>query len=157
MDGWIGRVNERRFCAVVRWSTHPNAMASTNCLHSSHACTYPQTLYCELPGNTKKSRGGWFGRGKASSSSSKGSVSRVERTAQKEFKKAVRELEMDYEDLKMCNEFWKNYNPFVSYGKLVLGVLGALLSFLWVLHIILYLLIRTPYPNVGPISTGAGK
>jgi LMBR1 domain-containing protein 1 len=70
----------------------------------------------------------------------------------RQFKQEVVLLENDFEDLQYCHENWKNYNPLVPYCKLILGILSTLLSLLWILHIILYVLARDPYPNGEPVS-----
>jgi LMBR1 domain-containing protein 1 len=57
-----------------------------------------------------------------------------------EFKKAVYLLEKDVEDLKTCSENYDSYNPFIPYMKLVLGIISALLTLLWILQICLYIL-----------------
>uniref|UniRef100_A0A7S2RLI5 LIMR family protein n=1 Tax=Mucochytrium quahogii TaxID=96639 RepID=A0A7S2RLI5_9STRA len=70
-----------------------------------------------------------------------------------EFKQNVLEVEEDYNDLKFCHENWKFYNPLIPWFKLACGILGAIISLLWLLHIILYNLARTPYgPDGIPTS-----
>lgn len=56
------------------------------------------------------------------------------------FKQSVYLLEEDMQELKLCHEEYKNYNPLVSVFKLVLGCLASLVSAMWVLHIALYML-----------------
>ncbi|EQC25073.1 hypothetical protein SDRG_17049 [Saprolegnia diclina VS20] len=85
------------------------------------------------------------------------------------FKQAVYLLEKDVQELKLCHEDYKNYNPLVPIGKLVLGFLCSIVSFLWVLQIILAMLPRVPivpflnnyflwfdswFPLFGTISVG---
>ncbi|ETW07913.1 hypothetical protein H310_02320 [Aphanomyces invadans] len=53
------------------------------------------------------------------------------------FKQAVYLLEKDVAELKLCHEDYKNYNPLVPLGKLVLGFIASIVSFLWLLQIIL--------------------
>ncbi|RHZ12412.1 hypothetical protein DYB37_001268 [Aphanomyces astaci] len=53
------------------------------------------------------------------------------------FKQAVYLLEKDVAELKLCHEDYKNYNPLVPLGKLVLGFVASIVSFLWLLQIIL--------------------
>jgi LMBR1 domain-containing protein 1 len=62
-----------------------------------------------------------------------------------EFKQSVLEIEEHYGDLKMCHEGWRVYNPLIPWCRLAWGIIGALLSLLWVLQIIIYNLARTPY------------
>ncbi|RHY33312.1 hypothetical protein DYB32_001731 [Aphanomyces invadans] len=50
---------------------------------------------------------------------------------------AVYLLEKDVAELKLCHEDYKNYNPLVPLGKLVLGFIASIVSFLWLLQIIL--------------------
>ncbi|GBG26649.1 LIMR family protein DDB_G0293610 [Hondaea fermentalgiana] len=74
---------------------------------------------------------------------------REEKTLFNEFKQSVVELEEEYEALKLCHENWKNFNPFIPWCKLIGGILAAILSLLWVLQIILYNLVRSPYGPEG--------
>lgn len=57
-----------------------------------------------------------------------------------EFKKAVYLLDKDVEDLKACSENYDSYNPLIPYMKLVLGIISALLTLLWILQICIYML-----------------
>eukprot|EP00510_Aplanochytrium_minuta_P002702 CAMPEP_0184014036 /NCGR_PEP_ID=MMETSP0954-20121128/5388_1 /TAXON_ID=627963 /ORGANISM="Aplanochytrium sp, Strain PBS07" /LENGTH=315 /DNA_ID=CAMNT_0026294377 /DNA_START=899 /DNA_END=1846 /DNA_ORIENTATION=+ len=75
-----------------------------------------------------------------------------EKKAFNQFKQEVDALETDFEDLRYCHENWKGYNPLVPYCKLILGIISFILTLVWVLHIILYMLVRNPYPNGIPIS-----
>ena len=74
------------------------------------------------------------------------------RKVERQFKQQVIALEDDYADLKLCHEQWKNYNPLIPYCKFIMGILSVILSFVWVLHIILFMLARTPYPGGVPAS-----
>lgn len=58
-------------------------------------------------------------------------------------------LEHDLEEYELCNpiNFKKTYNPLVPWFKLILSVFGGLLSLLWVIHIILYVLFDPPLNN----------
>jgi LMBR1 domain-containing protein 1 len=60
------------------------------------------------------------------------------------FKQAVYLLEQDMDELKLCHEEYKNYNPLVSVFKLMLGCIASFVSFVWVLHIGLYMLPPLP-------------
>lgn len=74
-----------------------------------------------------------------------------------EFKKAVLKIEDTYEGLKLCHDHWKQYNPIVTYAKFGAGILGGILSVLWLLHIVLYMLIRDPYPDVRVQPLGGSR
>ena len=79
------------------------------------------------------------------------------RTAFKEFKLEVEMVEEDFDDLRICHEAFKSYNPLVPYCKLVGGILGGLLSLAWLAHIVLFIVIRLPpegysYPNGPPVT-----
>ena len=60
------------------------------------------------------------------------------------FKQMVYILEQDYEDLKLCYHNHKNFNPLMPYVRLALGILAAVLSILWILQIILFILVDPP-------------
>ncbi|OQR83860.1 hypothetical protein ACHHYP_14190 [Achlya hypogyna] len=85
------------------------------------------------------------------------------------FKQAVYLLEKDVQELKLCHEDYKNYNPLVPVGKLILGAVCSVVSFLWVLQVILAMLPAVPivpflndyflwfdqwFPLFGTISVG---
>lgn len=61
-----------------------------------------------------------------------------------QFKQAVYLLEEDAEDFANCTENFKNYNPLIPIGCLLLGVCAFIVSLFWVLHIILYMLPASP-------------
>ncbi|KAL7543472.1 hypothetical protein ACHAXR_012753 [Thalassiosira sp. AJA248-18] len=61
-----------------------------------------------------------------------------------QFKQAVYLLEEDAEDFSNCTENYKNYNPLIPYGCLLGGIVSFIISMCWVLHIILYMLPKTP-------------
>jgi len=63
----------------------------------------------------------------------------------------------DFDDLRICHEAWKTYNPLIPYVKLVFGIFGGILSLAWLAHIILFIVVRIPppdyfYPNGPPVS-----
>jgi len=62
----------------------------------------------------------------------------------REFKKAVYLLEKDSEDLREAAESSNEYNPLIPYAKLFIGIISILLSLLWILQIILYILPSNP-------------
>lgn len=64
-----------------------------------------------------------------------------------QFKQATYLLEEDVEDFLNCTENYKNYNPLIPFGCLILGICAFFVSLFWVLHIILYVL---PVPPVTP-------
>lgn len=61
-----------------------------------------------------------------------------------QFKQAVYLLEEDVEDFQNCSANYKNYNPLIPIGSLIAGICSFIISFFWVLHIILYMLPATP-------------
>jgi LMBR1 domain-containing protein 1 len=67
------------------------------------------------------------------------------------FKQAVYLLENDAEDLKLCHEEYKNFNPLVAVGKFILGIFCAIISLVWVFHIGLYMV--PPIPLVPFLNT----
>jgi LMBR1 domain-containing protein 1 len=62
------------------------------------------------------------------------------------FKLLVDLLEKDLEDFQLGDpqEYRQHYNPLVPYFKLVGGVLGAFMSVLWIIQIIIYMLFNPP-------------
>lgn len=60
------------------------------------------------------------------------------------FKQSVYLLESDMDELKLCHEDYKNYNPLVAVFKLLVGCVAALVSTIWVFHIALYMLPPVP-------------
>lgn len=62
------------------------------------------------------------------------------------YKVLVDALERELEEFEECNpeNFRENYNPLVPWGKLFLGILSCLISFLWIVHIVLYMLLDPP-------------
>ena len=56
------------------------------------------------------------------------------------YKQMVFVLERDYDDLKVCHSGFKTHNPLIPVLKLFLGVLSAILSLLWLLQIVLFLI-----------------
>jgi len=61
-----------------------------------------------------------------------------------QFKQAVYLLEEDAEDFANCSENYRNYNPLIPIGCLIAGVFSFIISFFWLLHIILYMLPAEP-------------
>ncbi|DAZ99869.1 TPA: hypothetical protein N0F65_008612 [Lagenidium giganteum] len=66
------------------------------------------------------------------------------------FKQSVYLLEEDMQELRMCHDEYKNYNPLVAIGKLILGCLGTFVSCIWIFHIALYML--PPLPIVSLLN-----
>lgn len=56
-----------------------------------------------------------------------------------EFKKAVYLLEEDVEEFQDCSANYKNHNPLIPIGSLIMGIFSILLSLLWIIHIIIYI------------------
>eukprot|EP00569_Conticribra_weissflogii_P003296 CAMPEP_0171328156 /NCGR_PEP_ID=MMETSP0878-20121228/481_1 /TAXON_ID=67004 /ORGANISM="Thalassiosira weissflogii, Strain CCMP1336" /LENGTH=496 /DNA_ID=CAMNT_0011827985 /DNA_START=169 /DNA_END=1656 /DNA_ORIENTATION=- len=61
-----------------------------------------------------------------------------------QFKQAVYLLEEDVEDFQNCTENYNTYNPLIPIGGLIGGICAFIISFFWILHIILYMLPETP-------------
>ena len=61
-----------------------------------------------------------------------------------QFKQAVYLLEEDAEDFANCTENYNSYNPLIPIGSLIAGIFSFIISFFWLLHIILYMLPATP-------------
>ena len=68
------------------------------------------------------------------------SKNNTQKTVFRQFKKEVEQLEMDYEDIRICHEAWSTYNPLIPYVKLVFGIISVILSVCWILQIVLYIL-----------------
>src|SRR5690606_23784265 len=67
----------------------------------------------------------------------------------RQLKNEVETLENELKDIEMCHDNWKNYNPLVSYVKLVLSFLCLVTSILWFGHIIFNNLTNiSPFLNV---------
>ena len=60
------------------------------------------------------------------------------------FKQMVYVLEKDHDDMQICHTQFKKHNPLVPYMKLFFGFLGGLLSLLWLLQIILFMMSDPP-------------
>lgn len=82
--------------------------------------------------------------GSALFDSEKRKEARDERQAVLGFKQAVFLLEKDVEDFQACSANYENYNPLIPYAGLLLGVLSVIISFLWFLHIVIYVLPDPP-------------
>jgi len=72
---------------------------------------------------------------------------RDERQAILGFKQAVFLLESDVEDFQACTANYENYNPLIPYIGLIGGFLSMIISFLWFLQIVIYVL---PSPPLSP-------
>jgi len=70
-----------------------------------------------------------------------------DRTNVNKFKQMVYVLERDCEAWEVSRGSAKHYNPLWPYAALCLGTVAALLSGLWVTHLVLYLLIDPPAAN----------
>jgi len=70
---------------------------------------------------------------------------RNERQASLEFKQAVYLLEQDVDDFKACTQDYDNYNPLRPYISLIFGICSIILSFFWLIHIIVYIFPKNPW------------
>jgi len=61
---------------------------------------------------------------------------------EKEFQKSVMKLEEEYNTMEESYSN-KGGNILIQFGKLLLGIFGGLLSFVWILHLILYSLMKS--------------
>lgn len=77
---------------------------------------------------------------------------RALRSEYNKFRRDVFLIEEQYEKLKVC-KFHKGENCAVSITKLVIGILCAILSITWVLHILLYVVAAHITPDGKPAST----
>jgi LMBR1 domain-containing protein 1 len=69
---------------------------------------------------------------------------KVDTITMNKFKANVYLLEKDVQELKLCHEDFKSYNPLVPLGKMILGFICSILSLLWILQIIVAML--PPFP-----------
>lgn len=71
---------------------------------------------------------------------------REETTEVNKLRVLVEALEADVEEYQMCEpaNYREHYNPITPYCKLIFGIIGAILTLIWVLHIILFILIDPP-------------
>lgn len=53
-------------------------------------------------------------------------------------------LERDIEDYKLCKNIRQSYNPLLPYMYLAMGIGSVIISLLWIIQIILYLIIQPP-------------
>lgn len=65
-----------------------------------------------------------------------------ERKTLLQFKQAVYLLEKDVEDFQACSANYANYNPLIPWFSLFFGIISLLVSIVWIIHIILYILPR---------------
>ena len=86
-------------------------------------------------------QGGWMG---SLFDSEKRKEARDERQAILGFKQAVYLLEKDVEDFQNCHANYENYNPLIPYVAILLGCLAIVISILWFIHIIVYILPNPP-------------
>mmetsp|Transcript_1037 Transcript_1037/g.1335 ORF Transcript_1037/g.1335 Transcript_1037/m.1335 type:complete len:528 (-) Transcript_1037:161-1744(-) len=69
---------------------------------------------------------------------------RRDRIAVNKFKQHIILLEQDYSMVANCRDYYSNNYFFVPYLKLFMGVISVILTLLWILHIILYVLVDPP-------------
>jgi len=79
--------------------------------------------------------------------SEKRKEARDERQAVLGFKQAVYLLEQDVEDFQNCHANYENYNPLIPYIALLCGGIAFIISIMWFLHIVIYVL---PDPPLRP-------
>ena len=82
--------------------------------------------------------------GSALFDSEKRKEARDERQAVLGFKQAVYLLEQDVEDFQACHANYENYNPLIPYIALVCGFCSFIISIMWFLHIVIYVLPDAP-------------
>jgi len=61
------------------------------------------------------------------------------------FKQAVYILEQDVTDFRACTQDYKDYNPLRPYISLFLGIFSIIISLVWLIHIIVYVLPKYPW------------
>jgi len=69
---------------------------------------------------------------------------RRDRRAVNKFRQNITLLEWDYEVLDNCKTYYENNNFIIAYIKLFFGILGCIITGLWVVHIIIYMLFNPP-------------
>lgn len=69
---------------------------------------------------------------------------RKERQALNEFKSAVFLLEKDVDDFQACTSEYENSNPIAPFISLFLGCCSVIISLLWLIHIVVYVLPKNP-------------
>ena len=69
---------------------------------------------------------------------------RIERQALLEFKQGVFLLEQDVEEFKASTSNYENYNPLKPYISLFLGICSIIISTVWIIHIIVYIIPNQP-------------
>ena len=94
-------------------------------------------------------------------------AAKVAKTEINRFKLLVDLLEKDLEEFQLGDpqNYRQHYNPLVPYMKLVAGVVSVLLSAVWVIHIVIYMLFSPPLhpflnqcvPPRGPRGGRAGE
>lgn len=82
--------------------------------------------------------------GSALFDSEKRKEARDERQAILGFKQAVYLLEKDVDDFQACHANYENYNPLIPYIALLCGCLSIIISIMWFLHIVIYVLPSPP-------------
>jgi LMBR1 domain-containing protein 1 len=82
--------------------------------------------------------------GSALFDSEKRKEARDERQAILGFKQAVFLLEKDVDDFQACHANYEDYNPLIPYIALVCGSLSFIISLMWFLHIVIYVLPDPP-------------
>ena len=68
----------------------------------------------------------------------------ADRQSVNKFKQMVFILENDFESWEISRGMQKDYNPLIPYVSLFFGILSGIITLLWVLHIILYMLVKPP-------------
>ena len=66
---------------------------------------------------------------------------KLDKLTMNQFKQSVYLLEQDIEDLQTCHTEYRNHNPLIPWAKLILGCIGILVSFLWLLQICIVMII----------------
>ena len=81
--------------------------------------------------------GGWFNSGKRK-------AEREDRNTLKAFKQAVYLLEQDVDDFQAYSSNADAYNPLIPYIALIFGFFALIISVMWILQVILYILFTPP-------------
>lgn len=76
---------------------------------------------------------------------SKRQADKLDRQTILQFKQAVFLLENDVKEFQDASDAYQAYNPLLVYMQLVLGVYSLILSLLWVVHIVVYVLPDPPW------------
>ena len=132
--------------SLLRGYTNRPVIMSSDQLAAAHTRLQARTNeLLKLGLELKKSRDDWNQSAKNSAGWRARSARKTsDRNHVNKFKQMVFVLEEEYDTWRICKGNSKEYNPLTPYFSLLLGMLASLLSLLWILHIVLYVLVDPP-------------